>query len=134
VQIVLVQCVYHAFTYKNADPCTRLVKVLAGADAKAVIHWLENHAPAIWVKAEEKFRFNKSFKGEYDAIALMGDAWWVRATKPKDVASSLDCLDAIRALIERLEREIERGKKEVTHKEAINELKAVCGKIERATV
>jgi hypothetical protein len=132
VQIVLVQCVYHAITYKNVDPCTRLVGVMTGADMKAIIHWLENHAPVVWIKSEEKFRFNKSFVGEYDATSLLGDAWWIRAIKPRDVSSTLDCLDAIRSLIKRLEKEIEAGKREVVHPEAIEELKAVCGRIERA--
>jgi len=64
----------------------------------------------------------------------MGEAWWLLATKPKNVSSSIDCLEAVRDLIKRLEREVAAGTKEVTHKEAINELKAVCGKIEQASI
>ena len=132
VQVVLCQVAQQAFDGNNVDPATRLVKVLTGADAKAIIHWIEGHMPAIWVKAEEKFRFNKSFVGEYDAVTLLSEAWWELATKPKNVSSSLDCLDAVRDLIKRLEREVASGKKEVAHQEAIVELKAVCGKLERA--
>lgn len=131
VQLVLCQVAQQAFDGSNVDPATRLVKVLTGADAKAIIHWIEAHMPAVWVKAEEKFRFNKSFVGEYDAITLMSEAWWELATKPKNVSSSLDCLDAVRDLIKRLEREIAAGKKQVTHTEAIEGLKALCGSLAR---
>lgn len=131
VQLVLCQVAQQAFDGSNVDPATRLVKVLTGADAKAIIHWIEAHMPAVWVKAEEKFRFNKSFVGEYDAITLMAEPWWELATKPKNVSSSLDCIDAVRDLIKRLEREVAAGKKEVTHQEAIVDLKAICGKLDR---
>lgn len=132
VQLILVQCAYQAFEHSNVDPVTRLAKVLKGTDARAIIRWVEGHMPAIWIKAEVKFRFNKSFVGEYDALTLMAEPWWELATKVKNVSSSLDCLDAVRDLIKRLEREVAAGKKEVTHTEAIVALKAVCGGIERA--
>lgn len=134
VQLVLCQVAQQAFDGSNVDPATRLVNVLTGADAKAIIHWIEAHMPAVWVKAEDKFRLNKSFVGEYDAILLMSEPWWELATKPKNVSSSLDCLDAVRDLIKRLEKEVAAGKKEIQHKEAITALKQVCGEIERSKV
>lgn len=131
VQLCLVGCAQHAFDSNNVDPCTRLVQAVRGADAKAIIHWIEAHMPAVWVKADEKFRFNKSFVGEYDAITLMAEPWWELATQPKNVASSLDMLDALDTFIKRMVREVEAGKKEVLHGEVLTELKALSGKMAR---
>lgn len=134
VQLVLVGCAQQAFDGSNVDPCTKLVHVLSGADSRAIIHWIEAHMPAVWVKAEEKFRFNKSFKGEYDAITLMAEPWWELATKPKNVASSLDMLTELGAFIKRMEREVAAGKKTVEHKEVLEELKALSGKLAQANL
>lgn len=128
VQLALVGCAYHAFEHGNLDPATRLVKVLHGADATALIRWIESHMPAVWVRSEEQFRLNKSFKGEYDAIVLMAEPWWELAKKAKSVSSVFDALEAVRHLIDRIEREIESGKKTVEHADVLKELKAVAGK------
>lgn len=134
VQIILVGCAQHAFDNGNVDPATRLVKALTGADARALIHWTEKHMPAVWVKAENQFRLNKSFKGEYDAIALLGDAWWLLATKPKEVSSSLDVLDSLRGFIKRMEREaakeIDGQKVTVEHADLITKLTALANAVE----
>lgn len=129
VQLVLVGCAQHAFDGNNVDPCTRLVHALTGADSRAVIHWIEAHMPAVWVKAEEKFRLNKSFKGEYDAITLLAEPWWELATKPKNVSSSLDMLDALRSFIKRMEKEAE-SKTEVAHVEILANLKTLANAVE----
>ena len=128
VQIVLVECAYQAFEYSNVDPFTRLVGALKGADIKAVIKWAEQFAPCVWQKDKVAFRFNKSFVGEYDALFLMGNLWHDLATKPQNVSSTVDVIDAVRALIQRMENEIKAGKKTVTHSDAILDLKAVAGK------
>ena len=134
VQLALVGCAFHAFEHNNTDPATRLVKVLHGADATALIRWIEGHMPCIWVKSEEQFRFNKSFKGEYDAITLMAEPWWDLAKKAKDVSSTFDALEAVRNLIDRIEREIKAGKKTVEHADVLESLKAVAGKSAQAAM
>lgn len=126
VQLVLVGCAQQAFDGSNVDPCTKLVNVLKGTDAKAIIHWIEAHMPAIWVKAEGKFRFNKSFVGEYDAITLMAEPWWELATKPAQVSSSFDVLESVRALIKKAKKEIESGKRTVEHASMIAQLEALA--------
>lgn len=134
IQFILVGCAQHAFNEEgqNVDPCTRLVKAVGGADVRALIHWIEAHLPAIWIKAEEKFRVNKSFKGAYDPVTLMAEPWWELAVKPKNVSSSIDVLDAVRDLVKRMQREVAAGKKTVAHKELIGELRALVGKVEMA--
>jgi hypothetical protein len=133
VQACLIGCVYQAIEGdSNIDPCIQIVKQLQGADVRAVMHWLEKHAP-VRIK-QGSFVFNKSFEGEYDPIYLLSQPWWDMAVKPKDVTTSLDCLDAIRSLVARLEREVTKGEKTVTHVEAIVELKALCGKVEQAAI
>jgi hypothetical protein len=134
VQETLVGCAWQAFNGDNVDPCTKLVKVLGGADARAIIKWIESHMPARWVKSENQFRVNKSFKGEYDALVLLAAPWWELATKTHNIDSSLDCLDAVRNLIKRIESEIKSGKKTVEHVEVLAELKAVAGKVEQASM
>lgn len=129
VQLALVGCAYQAFEYGNVDPATRLVKVLSGADAKALVMWIETHMPAIWVKSDVQFRTNKSFKGEYDALTLMAEPWWELATKPRDVSSTIDVLECVRDLIKRIEREVTAGKKIVEHAEVVADLKSIAGKV-----
>lgn len=134
VQLILVQCAQHAFDGNNVDPCTRLVKVLHGSDMTALIRWIEAHMPAVWMKAENKFRFNKSFNGEYDAITLMASPWWELAKKPKDVTSSLDMLESLRHFIKRMEKEAAReidGKKiTVEHADLLTKLAAIANATE----
>lgn len=134
VQLILVGCAQHAFDNGNVDPATRLVKALTGADARALIHWTEKHMPAVWVKAESQFRLNKSFKGEYDAVTLLSEAWWELATKPKDISSSLDVLDALRSFIKRMEREaakeIDGQKVTVEHADLITKLSTLANAVE----
>lgn len=113
VQLVLVECAIFAFDDKNVDPCTRLVKALTGAESKALVRWIEGHMPAVWMSKEEKFRFNKSFNGVYDAITLMAEPWWHLVTKLKNVPSSIDALESFRQLIARLNKEVEKGEKTV---------------------
>ena len=137
VQLCLVGCAQHAFDHSNVDPCTKIVHALTGADAKALIFWIEEHMPAVWVKADNAFRFNKSFKGEYDAITLMAEAWWERATQPKDISSSLDVLEALRTFIKRMEKEaakeIDGKKMNVDHAELLDAVKALANSTEYAT-
>ena len=136
VQLILVGCAQHAFDNGNVDPCTRLVHAIKGADARAVIHWIEAHMPCVWVKAEDKFRLNKSFKGDYDALTLMAEPWWELATKPKEVSSSLDLLDSLRHFIKRMEKEaakeIDGQKITVEHAELLDTLKAIANAKEYA--
>lgn len=134
VQLCLVGCAWQSFEEHNHDPATRLIAVLEGADLTAVIRWIEEHMPARWVKAENKFIGNKSFIGEYDALVLMSEPWWKLAKKAHDVSSTLDCLDQVRLLIARLEREIASGKRPVAHTSVIDDLKALAGHTERAII
>lgn len=130
VQTCLVGCIHTAIVLdSNIDPCIKIVSVLKGADVRAIIHYLEQYAPVIWSKSEETFKFNKSFKGEFDALFLAGHPWFDQAVTPKQVSSSIDCLEAVRDLVKRLEREVKSGKKIVTHVDAIDELKAVAGRM-----
>ena len=136
VQLILVACAQHAFDGSNVDPCTRLVKVCHGADMTALIRWIEAHMPAYWVKAENKFRFNKSFIGEYDAITLMAEPWWNLAKKAKEVSSTLDMLESLRHFIKRMEkeasREIDGQKVTVEHAELLSKLAAIANDKEYA--
>jgi len=138
VQLILVSCAVFAFEDSNVDPCTRLVKALHGADATALIRWIEAHMPAYWVKAENRFKFNKSYKGEYDAVTLMAEPWWNLAKKAKDVSSSLDMLDSLRSFIKRMEREATKeidGKKvTVEHGELLVKLQAIANSTEYGEV
>lgn len=128
VQLVLVACAKQAFDHKNVDGFTRLTTVLGGADMKAIITWAETYAPARWSKQDVAFKLNKSFKGDFDGLYLLGQAWWERATKPQNVSSTFDVLEVVRDLIKRAEKEVAAGKKTVTHAEMIFELKAIAGK------
>ena len=131
VQVVLVACALHSFEDGNVDPATRVVAALKGADITAVIHWFEKNTPCIWVRSENQFRLNKSFNGEYDAVLLLATPWWELAKDSKDVNSTFDCLALVRGLIKRIENEVASGKREVQHVEALDELKAVAGKLEK---
>lgn len=132
VQLALVGCAYQAFEHGNVDPATRIVKVLSGADAKALVKWIETHMPAIWVKSEVQFRVNKSFKGEYDAVTLMSEPWWELAVKPRDINSTINVLECVRDLIKRIEREAKAGTKTIEHAELVETLKQVAGKAAQA--
>lgn len=140
VQLVLVACAYHAIEGNNgagnADPFTQVIKVLEGADMRAVIKWAEMNAGVVWQRSEETFRINKAKRGsiEYDAITLMATPWWQLARKAREIESTLDCLEAVRHLVARLEKEAASGRKELIHAEAIVKLKEVCGSLERADV
>jgi hypothetical protein len=145
VQSLLVSCAFHAFEHNNTDPLTNLVKVLHGADLVAVIHWAEKHCPAVWQKAETKFRFNKSFQGEFSEATLMEDPWYIRAVKAKEVASSLDMLESLRGFIKRMEKEVElevevevdgvktKQKRTLEHAELLAKVKALANDVEYAT-
>jgi hypothetical protein len=134
VQLILVECAQHAYEGNNVDPCTRLVKAVHGADMVALVRWIEAHMPAYWVKSENKFRFNKSFLGEYDAISLMAEPWWNLAKKAKEVSSSLDVLESLRGFLKRMEkeatREIDGQKITVEHAELIGKLAAIANAAE----
>jgi hypothetical protein len=132
IQIALTGCAWHAIEHGNVEPCTRLVKAVEGADARAVIHWVEGHMPAVWDKKANAFRQNKTAikegKFTYDALTLMSEPWWELATKTKNISSSIDCLEAVRDLIKRLEREATKGEKTIEHIEVIDALKITAAK------
>lgn len=130
VQFCLIGCAEFAFDHSNVDPATRLVHAVKGSDMTALIHWMEKHMPVIWVRADDKFRYNKSFKGEFDGLALAAEPWWELAKEPREVQSSVDCLDMVRGLIKRINKEIEAGKKTVAHADLIAQLSAVANDYE----
>jgi len=123
VQVVLVACAKQAFDHGNVDPFTRLIGVMGGADMKALIRWAEEFAPCVWMKSETKFRFNNSFEAEFDGLYLLGQAWWLLATKPAQVSSTYDVLEVVQEMIKRCEKEVKAGKKTVEHKDMIMELR-----------
>lgn len=123
VQVVLVKCAAQAFVHNNADPFTRLIGVMAGADMKALIRWAEEYTPVIWMKTEGKFRINKSFNADHDPVVLLGKAWWDLATKAKNVSSTYDVLEVVQDLIKRAEKEVKGMKKTVQHADMIMELR-----------
>ena len=133
VQVILCSCAQFAFgADQNVEPFTRLVTKMEGLDATALIKWVETHTPSRWKKDEAKFVFNHSFKGEYDAIALLSQPWWVYAKKAKEVSSTLDMYDALNDFIKRMEREAKT--KTVTHAEILTDLKAISGRLAQAQI
>ena len=134
VQIVLVACAKQAFTHKNVDGFTRLVGVLGGADMKAIITWAETYAPCIWQKKDVKFRFNKSFEGDFDGLFLLGQAWWERATKPQQVSSVFDVLEVVQQMLKRAEKEVNgtNNIKQVIHKDLLTDIRIAVTKYEEA--
>lgn len=137
VQLALVGCAYQAIEGdSNIDPCTRIVGVLKGSDVAAVIHWLENHVPVIWMRSEGKFRMNKAQVGKmaYDAVTLMSEPWYEKAIKPQNVSSSVDFMEQLQGFIKRMEREVTKGGKTIAHAEVLYELKAVSGKLAQAAI
>jgi uncharacterized protein (UPF0335 family) len=133
VQACLIGCVYQAIEGdSNIDPCIQIIKQLQGADVKAVMHWLEKHAPVIVRRGS--FVFNKSFVGEYDPIYLLANPWWDIAVKPAQVSSSIDFREQLDAFIKRMEREVEKGEKNIEHKEVLAEVKALAGKLSQAAI
>lgn len=146
VQSLLVSCAFHAFEHSNTDPLTNLVKALHGADLTAVIHWAEKHCPALWQKKEEKFRFNKSFAGQFDEGVLNAEPWHTRAITPKQIPSSVDMLESLRGFIKRMEKEValevevesEDGtkamsKRTIEHAELLGKLSAIANATEYAS-
>ena len=149
-EVQLILCSVAQFAHeKNVDPATRLLILnpdendakkrvfrFDSVDNKILIHWIEKHMPARWVASSASFAFNKSFVGEYDAVALMASPWYQKAVKPRQVSSSLDMLDTLRSFIKRQEKEASRvidGKPiTVEHAEIMDMLKAIANKVEYA--
>ena len=136
VQELLCIAAQYAFDDKNVDPLTNLVMRdgefrFDGIDNAVLIHWIENHMPARWDNKECKFRFAKSFQGVYDAVTLLAEPWWQKQRKPKEVVSSIDALDEVRALIRKLEKQAEKGVS-IEHAEILSNLKTVANAVEYA--
>lgn len=134
VQLVLVACAKNAFDHGNVDGFTRVVSVLKGADLKAIVKWAVKFAPASFHKSEAKFTKNASFEGEYDALYLMGQAWWEHAIEAKDVVTEFDVLEAVQAMIKRAEREVtaKTNIKTIKNLELLNDVKSTLTKYEAA--
>lgn len=134
VQTILVMCARQAFQHNNVDPFTRLVGMLHGADMRAIIKWAETFAPTIWQKKDGSFRFNKSFEGDYDALYLMGQAWWEHAIKPHEVSSVFDVLEVVQAMLKRAEKEVNATSniKTIQHKELLGEIRVAVTKYEES--
>lgn len=121
---------------KNVSPLTNLVIRdgefrFDGIDNKTLIHWIESFMPARWDGKELKFRFNKSFQGEYDAVTLLANPWWKKQVKPQDVISSIDALAEVRALIRKLEKQAEKGVS-IEHATALEKLRTIANDVEYA--
>jgi hypothetical protein len=134
VQIVLALCARNAFAHNNVDGFTRLVGVLGGADMKAIITWVEKYSPAIWQKKDVKFRFNKSFEGDFDIEYLMQQKWWEHATKPQNISSVFDVLEIVQAMLKRAEKEVNATTniKQVIHKDLLDDVRVAVTKYEEA--
>ena len=136
VQELLCIAAQYAFDDKNVAPLTDLVMRdgefrFDGIDHKTLIYWIEEHMPARWDNKECKFRFNKGFQGDYDAIVLLAEPWWKKQVKPTRVVSSIDALAEVRALIRRLEKSAEKGVA-VEHAELLANLKVMANSVEYA--
>lgn len=130
VQFCLIGCAQHAYDNSNVDPATRLVAAVTGADKTAIVKWIELHMPARWVQRDAAFKFNKSFAGGYDAVSLMSEPWWELAIKEKNICSTFDALDAVRAMIKRLTNEMNVKGHTVKHAELLDALAATANKFE----
>lgn len=138
VQELLCVAAQYAFSDDhNVSPLTNLLMKdgdfrFDGIDHKVLIHWIEAHMPARWDNKELKFRFNKSFVGEYDALTLLADPWWKKQAKPQAVISSIDTLEEVRALIRRLEKQAEKGVS-LEHAELLEKIKVLANDSEYVT-
>lgn len=140
VQQLLCIAAQYAFSDDhNVAPFTNLLMSgkgfrFDGVDNKTLIHWIEAHAPARWDNKELRFRFNKSFKGEYDAVVLLSEPWWKKAAQPKDISSSLDMLEALRGFLKRMEKEaaveVDGKKRTIEHAEILRKLTVIANDVE----
>lgn len=136
VQELLCVAAQYAFDDKNVEPLTNLVMRdgafrFDGIDNKTLIYWIEEHMPARWDNKELKFRYNKGFKGDYDAVTLSAEPWWKKQSKPAEVVSSIDALAEVRALIRKLEKQAEKGVV-LEHADVLTNLKTMANAIEYA--
>lgn len=135
VQLVLVSCAQLAFNERpNVDPLSRLVHKLEGADRRTLVKWIEEHMPARFHSDVQSpygmgaFKHYKKFEGEYDAVALLADAWW-QATAPVSTIKSVYDMAAvvkdIRAIMKKAEKNGVSG---------LTDLQAFCGKFEQQQI
>lgn len=119
VQVVLVACASRAFddAHRDVDGFTRLIHKLDGADLTAVARWIKTFAPANWDSKKETpygmggYTLNKSFEGEFDAVWLLGEAWWSTAKKAQEANEALlfDIDVSIASLLKRIAAASKKG-------------------------
>ena len=135
-QNLLVECACHAFADKNVDPFTRMVAAAEGLDRKTMVSWITKHAPANWQQETGAFKFNKSFKGEFDREFLTKQVWWEKTAKVTEIAAEIDMLELVRAFIKRAEKEaaveVAGKKREVKHAALLDGLKKIANDTEYA--
>jgi hypothetical protein len=142
LQTLLVDAAEHAFdTSKNVDALRQVVIKgsafrFTGIDNAVLIAWIEKYTPARWDNKELKFRFNKSFNGDFDRELLMANPWHKKAKKPTAVSSSIDYLDMVRSFIKRMEKEaaveVDGAPRKVEHAELLIKLQTIANAAEYA--
>jgi hypothetical protein len=143
LQALLVDAAEHAFsTAKNVEPLRQVILKgeefrFAGIDNAVLIAWIEKYTPSRWNAKALKFH-HKKMEGEFDRDALMAAPWWKRAKAPKDVASTIDYLEMVRALVKRMEKEakiqVNGVAREVKHAELLTKLATIANDKEYAVV
>ena len=128
VQLCLVGAACCAFEDHNTTPATAIVEAVEGADRATLIRWIEAHMPARWHAAEARFKGNKSFVGEYDAITLMSEPWWAKVPKLEQIASSFDVAARLRAVIAGAEKAAAKDR-EVIGAEALDAVRALVARL-----
>ena len=128
VQMCLVGASCCAFEDHNVTPATAIVAAVEGADRTTLIHWVEAHMPARWNAAEARFKGNKSFVGEYDAMTLMAEPWWAKTPKPEQIASSFDVAARLRAVLAGAEKAAAKDR-EVVGAEALDAIRAIVARL-----
>jgi len=135
-QSLLVECACHAFNDKNVDPFTRMVTAAEGLDRKTIVAWITKHAPATWVQETGSFKWNKSFKGEFDREFLTKQVWWEKTAKVTEIATEIDLLEMVRQFIKRAEKEagveVAGKKREVKHAALLDAVKKIANDTEYA--
>lgn len=111
IQETAVGCIEHAVIHGDITLCDQLVDAIGKGMRKASLRaWFETNGPMYLPKGKDKFAFDASRRGEWNAdreAALLATPW--EDAKPEEpVASVLDVSEAFDRFINRLAKQIKQ--------------------------
>ncbi len=132
VQETAVEITFHALAHGDVTLADELISALGKvARRQSLLAWFEKHGPFVFLSSTKKFGLDKERAKELRKAdpkelreKLMALPWQEAQPEP-ELASTLDCSEAVDKFLKRLHKQVQEGTMEIRNRDLLDRLEQV---------